>query len=292
MALQFENTSSEKGGVERPISPELPKREQVEFPVNHIIGIKPPLVLRDSKPLSPDRKGGNTPDSTVPNLTPGNLSLELTPSEVPIPAVVASTEQSVVTADRSLESADKMNDSPNPIPKPPRGQPINDPDDDFVIVENPMDPTELSIASSLKNNKPNSLVTVEPVMELNSNLPSQQQPAAAAIDIDATSLPIASTEQDHVDSEEDEGQFQLIQEEIEDEKASLDNFSPRKNTGTDGDTTTTKTLTEDGNSFFNTNASVDQSWLNEELKRLDREADLIAEQVAITSGHYSPFTNA
>lgn len=50
LSLNADISSGEHDGSD---FPNVPKRETVNSPPNHIFGIKPPLVHRDSKPLSP-----------------------------------------------------------------------------------------------------------------------------------------------------------------------------------------------------------------------------------------------
>jgi len=89
-------------------SPNVPDRETIQSPPNHIFGIKPPLVNRRSKPISP-------PPSPTKDFIGNDM---VASNQTPI-APTASTQPEI--ADVRSDT-----DTPNPVPKPPRGHYVED----------------------------------------------------------------------------------------------------------------------------------------------------------------------
>jgi len=102
-------------------------------------------------------------------------------------------------------------------------------------------------------------------------------PAAPLLSSDAVNVtPINPGDVD--DEDEDEGQFQLIQEDVDEEKISLDEFGNGDGSSGRRHTEPARKTAESQEFFNNSFAAADDEW-----KRLEQEkqADLIAEQVYI-----------
>ncbi|XP_066911682.1 putative leucine-rich repeat-containing protein DDB_G0290503 isoform X2 [Clytia hemisphaerica] len=281
----------------------LPKRETVVTPPNHIFGIAPPTVDRVLKPISPPLSPSHSDTNDA------DVGIVLQPSTVDVTDINANTDTTLPTtaiyANTNIQISPKIDTEeapdiesesspPNPVPKPPRGHFIPDieiddskkqPEKDITIEKSSLDlkldSTEPVLTSETitatpprQRAIPDSLPVLKiPPPPLTTPPNEQATPTIEKIVID---LDASTTMEDSID-DNDQGQFQLIQEDVDEEKISLDEYgggSGRRHTEP-----TVKMKRDESQEFFDSSiSSVDGEW-----KRLDKEAEKIAEQVTLQS---------